>query len=129
MSERFVDAIAKLIELTREGSIRWTPKAADESLKKDPQDRLGTVFEARHKGRNLRLYERAYRIAGVSPILRASGLFGEGDWHTVVLLEIVNDEGQVLWTFPQMNALRDLLASVRYQSAGVADFIDELLED
>lgn len=66
------------------------------------------VYVTEYKGRGLRLYELAYDSPN---------------------LEIIDDNGTTLWTFPPVSGLDDLLSSVRYQTAGVKSFLDEIIDD
>lgn len=66
------------------------------------------VFETEYKGRRLRIYE----VPGHSPNL-----------------EIIDENGTPLWTFPRVSGLHDLLSSVRYQTADVKSFVDDIIRD
>jgi hypothetical protein len=50
-------------------------------------------------------------------------------WTTQIYLELVDDYGHTLWTFPEVSAVRDLLTAVKYQVSGVKDLLDDLLND
>jgi len=65
-------------------------------------------YETNYKGRRLRLYESA---------------------HDLPDLEIIDDNGFTLWTFPRVSGLDDLLSSVRYETTGVKNFLDEIIDD
>ena len=126
MNERFVEAIAKLIELTQAGKLRWDAYLPDETLKVYPDDRLSTVFETEYQGKKLRLYRRTFKPRDVAPMFDA--IIGKKDWQSVVILEFLAENGAVLWRFPTMPILDDLLSAVQYQAAGVDEFIDTLLK-
>ena len=66
------------------------------------------VYETVHKGRRLRIYE--------------------GPGHSPNL-EIIDENGTPLWTFPRVSGLDDLLSSVRYEAADVKGFVDEIIRD
>jgi hypothetical protein len=66
------------------------------------------VYETEYKARRLRIYE----VPGHSPNL-----------------EIIDENGTPLWTFPRMSGLDDLLSSVRYQTADVKSFVDDIIRD
>jgi hypothetical protein len=66
------------------------------------------VYETELKDRRLRIYE----VHGQSPTL-----------------EIIDENGTPLWTFPTISGLDDLLSSVRYQSADVKGFVDDIIGD
>ncbi len=42
-------------------------------------------------------------------------------------LEIIDDAGNNLWTFPNVSGLSDLYDAVRYRVAGVKGIIDSVL--
>jgi len=65
-------------------------------------------YIAEYKGRWLRLYALEYDYPN---------------------LEIIDNSGTTLWTFPQVSGLNDLLSSVRYQTADVKTLLDEIIED
>jgi hypothetical protein len=48
-------------------------------------------------------------------------------WESETILEIINEKGKTLWTFPDVTGLDDLLDTVEYQAAGVRDFLDEMV--
>ena len=66
------------------------------------------VYETWYKGRRLRLH----KLPGSKPDL-----------------EIIDDSGTPLWTFPSVSGLDDLLSSVRYQIADVKSFVDAIIRD
>jgi hypothetical protein len=128
--EKWVDAVARMIELTQQGKLRWAakPKAKTSS---DDDDRTTAVFETEYKGKSLRLYKVRVNSGGLGLFgLVALGQSNEPPkWRNKVVLEFVNTEGLALWTFPEVNALADLLATVQYQAAGVRDFLTEIFEE
>jgi hypothetical protein len=125
---RWVDAISSMIELTQDGKLRWTV-VPDASKVYDGKEITTSVFETTYSDRALRLYE--VRVpSNFSPIERSLySVRGEEPpmWYKEVILEFVDTEGRTLWTFPQVDALSDLLTSVQYQVAGVNDFLDTLI--
>jgi len=125
---RWVDAISSMIELTQDGKLRWT--IVPDAIKiYDGKEITTSVFETTYSDRALRLYEGRVP-SNFSPIERSLYNFrGEGPpmWFKEVILEFVDTEGRTLWTFPQVDALSDLLTSVQYQVAGVNDFLDTII--
>ena len=47
----------------------------------------------------------------------------------LITLEFVDENEISLWRFPQTSALRDLMSSVRYQSANVKEFLKDILNE
>ena len=130
---RWVDAISSLIELTQDGKVLWRVNANA----KTPYDneRTSSVFETTYVDKALRLYQiklptnmvggRAglldtiYKMQGVEP----------PKWISKIILEFIDHEGHALWTFPDIDALSDLLTSVQFQVAGVKDFLDNIISE
>lgn len=50
-------------------------------------------------------------------------------WVSDIILEFTDVNGESLWTFPQVKAVRDLLSAVQYQVAGVNEFLHELFSE
>lgn len=108
--DRLIDAIVTLIRGTQEGKITWLVKKLTPALSPaDPKIGVETAFETQYRGRRLRLYEPPY--------------------SSLPNLEIIDENGTTLWTFPPVSGLDDLLSSVRYQTADVKKFLDDIIGD
>lgn len=125
---KWVAAIIKLIKYTQEGRLKWVPGKIDGEASLDDQ-KIEIVFVTVYKDKTLRLYKYSYKVEDLSPINFL--LFEKKQkipyWDSAIALELIDKEGKTLWTFPNNNALKDLLEAVRYQVAGVDDFLDEIL--
>ena len=136
---KWIDAVANMTKLTQEGQLIWTIEKLPFLTKSGPDETIDVVFRAIYKGKRLRIYKRRYkdyRPIKSSPfsgslVLQAFGVEKEMEhyWATEVVMELVNDDGIALWTYPKVNALPDLLSAVQYQVAGVKDFLDDLLSN
>ena len=127
---RWVDAITSMIELTQDGMLRWTV-VSNASTHYGDEERITPVFQTTYNDKALRLYKvrrptnysnaliGLYSISGTEP----------PRWITRVVLEFVDSEGRALWTFPEVEALSDLLTSVQYQVTGVSDFLDTIINE
>lgn len=131
---RFITAIAKLIDLTQKGELRWNLPEAGEQADKH----ISQIFIAHYHDKILKIYKRTYkdyrkRSVSFADSLKLSMFSGERGietyWESDVVLEFINPDGMTIWTFPQMRILQDLLAAVQYQVAGVEDFLDDILRD
>lgn len=133
--EKVIDAIVKLIRETQEGKITWSIKEPTASLKLDANFAVEVIYETAYKNRRLRLYrERCLVDPGLlerSVNRTTYDLLGTRypRWESEIILEIIDEKGKTLWTFPDVNGLDDLLDSVEYQAAGVRDFLDEIVSD
>ncbi len=127
MSEKYIDVIAKMIDLTQSGRLVWKAHLPSDTLKVYPDDKVSTVFVTKYQGKTLRLYQRTYKVRQVPSLIRAA--VGDNEWLKEVVLEFLSEDGSSLWAFPQMAILKDLLSTVRYKVAGVDEFINEILEE
>jgi hypothetical protein len=127
---RWLDAISSMIELTQDGKLKWSAAATPGGIA-DDTERTSSVFQTSYNGKSLRLYEK--RVPAKQGGFPASiyALTGEEPpkWYKRVLLEFVGADGHSLWTFPDVDALSDLLTSVQYQVVGVHDFLDEIISE
>jgi hypothetical protein len=126
-NDRWIDVVGRLIKFTQEGTLIWQAEERFPSIGGDSDERIESVFTTTYQGKKLRLYKRTYKayrdrhqITGVP--LYYSFLTSE------VVLEIVDDNGMTLWTFPKLDITHDLLSSVQYRVAGVKKWVDEILK-
>ena len=134
---RWIDAVARMIKLTQDGTLEWEAMKPADSLKQEPDDIIDVIFQTTYRDKLLRLYKRTY--IGHRPVSKPFGadlasLLGvkretEPYRATEVILDFVSNDGLPLWTYPNVAALSDLLSAVQYQVAGVKDFLNELLSD
>lgn len=133
-TDRELEAILKLIELTQDGTIVWSslPLAGDlkNSDKLTYTNIMGCEFEKKH----LRLYSEKILIEQPTGALEslsyaAARALGQTFpyWSEKDVLEITNGHGQSLWRFAYKPAIKDLLNAAKYQVSGVKDFLDAIL--
>lgn len=114
-TDQWVDAVVKLTELTQEGKLEWSIDPYFED-----QHAIGPTYRATHGDKSLRLRKRS--------ILRPSKRGWDEEWQEQYLLEFVGQNDQVLWAFPEIDAIQHLYGAVQYQTAGVKDFLNDLLK-
>ena len=113
-SDKWVQAIAKLTELTQQGKLEWEIQEDESNTSV-----VGPSYFAEHQGKILRLrrvkveYEVGYSY----------------ETGYEVNLEFVDLDKQSLWTFPDTAGLWELYSAARYGTAGVSDFLDSLLDE
>jgi hypothetical protein len=112
--DRWTVFVEKLNELTLKGILHWASARPLDTKLDAPRKFIPIVFETEYKDHKLRLYEEALD----DPELII---------HYVVL-EIINKDG-VSWAFPEIEGLVDLLESVKFQVAGVNEYIEAVLAD
>ncbi len=124
-TQGLVEAVAKLIQLTQEGTLKWKPIQTD-AIPVDGLDyeRVEAAYEAVLAGsdKTLRLYKRGYKTmrqrAGLIPPL----WFQQNDLYPSrieeIVLQNVDDNGNGVYTFPRLSSISNLLEAVQYQSVG-----------
>ena len=113
-SEKLIDAVVRLIKGTQEGKISWTVKKQTVFPSIEPEENEpNIVYEAEYRNRRLRLFE-------------VNNQFSAG---RRTILKIIDNSGTTLWLFPEVSGLDDLLSSVRYQTADVKKFLDDIIGD
>jgi hypothetical protein len=118
---RWVDAVTRMIELTQQGKLPWSVEYLPAP---DEDDKQIVAFQSLYKDKLIRLYKKTVRVQH-----DRETMFPRSTWTTKVFLEFINADGETLWTFPEVDALSDLLSAVQYQVAGVADFLDEIFNE
>jgi hypothetical protein len=132
---KWIDAAGKLLQLTQAGKLKWEPRDAPAYLNLEPdRKRVEVVYEAKYNNRKLRLYRLSYKVEKPRSSLSAFkdlALYVNPPeypyWTTKTVLELLDQSGFGAWTFPETEVLDDLAAAIRYQVAGVKEFLDEIL--
>lgn len=113
--DKFTKAVARLIELTQKGDIRW--ERGDPPDFTASGDYAEVVFRAEYDGERLRVFRRRSKVALDEERF---------DWVETPVLQVLDEDGKSLYQFPHMPALYDLIESVEYQVAGVGPLIEKL---
>ncbi|MGB0389303.1 MAG: hypothetical protein ACPGWR_31155 [Ardenticatenaceae bacterium] len=118
---QWIEVIANLVFLTQDGLLVWGAGELFNSIGKQSDERIESVFYTTYKGKKLRLYKRTYK-AYRNDITSTPYMADE------VVLEIVADNGLTLWTFPKVDVTRDLLEAVQYEVSGANVFLVDMLK-
>lgn len=132
---KWIDAAGKLLQLTQDEKLEWQPRDPPAYLNLEPdRKRVEVVYEAKYKDRKLRLYQFSYKVEQPRTSLSAFKDLATyvnplvyPYWTRKTVLELLDHSGFGAWTFPETEVLDDLAAAVRYQAAGVKEFLDEIL--
>jgi hypothetical protein len=124
---KWVDAVAKLISLTQEGDLKWTVQEPPPSFSKRPNSRVEVVFTTKYGEKNLRLYEKRVQEEVIDFNEFEMRMVPTVVWKKIAVLEFIDADDNSLWSFPDVEALNDLVSAVQYQVAGVKEFLTELL--
>src|SRR4051794_19301024 len=125
--DKWIELVRKLKELTESGKLRWHSVRPDAGIQSDPKRRVSTVFESKYKDHNIRLYETSIEEM-VDPLTAAIRITPSWQqsisiWRNNTVLELVDENG-VLWEFPNIKGLPELFETVKFQTAGVKEFIE-----
>lgn len=138
---KWIEATAKMIELTQNGKIKWVAEKPFRTLNTDESAIVGTVFHTTYKDKRIRIYERQFidirDARSLEPEsylnLNMRNLFfspkKEKFINSEVVMEFVDEYHNKIWSFPSVSTLIDLLSAVRFQVSGAKDFIDDITSD
>ena len=130
---KWVEAITRLTKLTQEGKIEWSSAQSRGVLANDEAQQIESAFLADYKDKRLRIYKKRFKVEDPNPLFTGMMIQPFAPkypfWASQIYLELIDNHGQNLWTFPEVSALRDLLTAVKYQVSGVKDLLDDLLKD
>ncbi len=118
-----LEAVTRMIELTQQGKLEWTTEAPVRT--RNVENNTTPIFYTTYRDRMLRLYKVRIDVGRSG----YSGFSERPASQEKIVLEFVNENGYALWMFPEMSALQDLLTAVKYQLAGVSNFLDEILSE
>lgn len=121
-NDQWVQVVAKLIEMTQKAELKWKAepsiKASDAPIGLLMSNSTAPGFTSGYKDKRLRI--RPYQLTPYSITLRKPS--------ATHLLEIMDDAGQSVWQFPDVPGIRDLFETIRFQQAGVKEFLDDILK-
>jgi hypothetical protein len=124
--DKSVQFVAKLVQLTQDKKIKWdgvsSPRATGDKVSR--AEFLTTVEDTK-----LRVFEATREV-----VLDATVgiLFGSRDQSKtrmvkVPILEVLDDQGRVTYTFENKTGLGDLYQAAAYSASKVDDLIDAVL--
>jgi len=140
---KWVDAINDLVVLTKSRDITWAAidHRAFPALGKDALGReiaIQAVYEADYKDKRIQLQETGVQLPQAGTPLQAGGF--SGGWKQSVIQEVafqtadarlrlLDTNRNVVFVFPQVSNMIELLAAVKYQVADVEAFLKMLRLD
>lgn len=141
---KWVDVVVKLTELTRKKQLQWTVDSESEAYLES--DRLTAIFKGEKDRKMFRLYQVkeyidysyvalvdqyisqiAYPDFAEKKRLLKEGLLPK--FRKKTILQVVSKNGEPILTFPEVNALNDLLTEVEYQVSDIDTFLDEVYKE
>ena len=111
-----VEIIDKLIELTQHNSLSW--QAYEPSADMTNGDlRTELTYVTTYLNRKIRIYKQSYKY-----FMDETSF----SWSDRVVFEMIDDNDNSLWEFPQTSNTWDLLNAVQYSNSKVGDFYKDM---
>ena len=112
--------IFKLNKETKEDKIVWRINTFAKPALLDSERVLDAIYSTNVLERKIRLFR-----------LKVKHYFEEDylEWIETFRLEVVDDEGNSLYTFPDDTAIPDLYDTVKFKTSKVSDLFNEFLTD
>jgi hypothetical protein len=123
-TEKASAAVSRLIRMTIENSIAWRPCVVTQGVAGDPDERVQSAYETTYESQRLVVYE--------SFCSRATWDENESrhDYHVrIVGLVVTDGAANVVWRFPFVSGLEELLDAAQYQASGADSLLDSLISD
>ena len=112
--------IQKLLALTQDHLIKWRKITDTRSITFGTNDVVDLAYQAEYKGSNFVIYEDRYQT--MDELERTY-------WDSQVNVDLVDDDGVLIWRLPRNTAMRDLLEAVRIRAGNVEEKLDDFLKD
>lgn len=128
-TDNTLNAIGKLITLTRNGKINWSSLSSNAVPPDFPGENISSIYTCSYADKKLRIYRRTGKR---DPIISGGilqSVVSPGGKYDEVVLEIVNNDGVSTWQFPTENILKDLLKTIKYKTSGAQELIQSLLNE
>ena len=118
--DKVTNAVVKILQQTQDGTLAWKPVHPSHDLTSGTEDVVETVYLAQKGDRLLRLYpyKSRYYLDDC-----------EYHWEDHVALELSDKSRTTWWRFPGDRVIWDILEAVKFKTAGVEGFIDDLLSE
>lgn len=124
---KWEQVINKLLEYTQDEKLLWETVNPADYVKNE--DTNGAMLFVEHDGKNLVLYRRAHtRFVPANIMGSVTGSGRDVKEYLAVLAIYDLNSNSILYRFPYSKLTEDLYKSATFYTAGVQDFIDNLLE-
>lgn len=132
--DKYINVIAKLVKLTQKGKLKWESLYDPETIAASPDERIESAFVTQYKTRTLRIFKKRYKVNLTSSVAMTFLSFSTSHergpiWSTTIILQMIDEKGLVLWTFPEVEPIEDLFAAVQYQVADIKGFTEDVLSE
>lgn len=122
MSNRWEEAVAKLVRMTESGQISWQPTYKLHERRGHGAEIVGPAYVADVQGKRVAVYEFGYDEDESSDSSSA-------DWDSGVAMEFVDENFETEWVWPASGERWALLEAIRYRASGADRFLDAFLAE
>lgn len=133
INTKSIEAISKLIILTRDDKIKWKEMSTTEVAMDTEDEQILSAFFTVYNGKKIRIFSRNVKPNNkgglMSANIAASAFLLGFSARTEVVLQIMGTTGFPIWSFPKEDMLKDLLSLIQYKVSGASDIIDSLLNE
>lgn len=133
LNTKSIEAISKLIMLTREDKLEWKEMRTEEVANDTDDEKISSAFYAVYNGKKIRIFSRRVKPSNntlsFAASAAASAFLLDYPTRTEVVLQIIGSTGVPLWSFPKEDMLKDLLSLIQYKVSGASDIIESLLNE
>lgn len=133
INTKSIDAISKLIMLTRDDKLKWKEMSTTEVAIDTEDEQILSAFFTVYNGKKIRIFSRSVKLNNktglMSPASSVSAILLGFSTRTEVVLQIMGSTGVPIWSFPKEDMLKDLLSLIQYKVSGASDLIESLLNE
>lgn len=117
MSRKESELITRLIDLTRQGKLTWQRKNAPDLTRPDGERFVDLVYLSHVDG-------DIFRVSRI--LVRCYKDFADFDWEDDTALELVDEQGRILWRCPKHFAVTHLLQAIEEKNVNLDVLIGKL---
>ncbi len=120
LQDKAEKTVKKLLALTQDQTLEWERILDTRRLTRGRDEIVDVAFQADHAGNTFLVYES-----------RSPGMDADGHtyWSNRANIDLVDEDGVPLWSFPRMSTMSDLLEAIRVRSGRVEQRLDAFLRE
>jgi len=120
LKEKADKTVNKLLALTQDRLIEWERTRDTRAVTFATDDVVDVVYKAEANGNNFLIYEASYRTMDQEERVY---------WDSRICLDMVDDNGVLLWRLPVSPGMWDLLRAVQVRAGKIEERLDAFLDD
>jgi hypothetical protein len=131
--DKYLETVKRIMKATLQEEVKWEAFEIPEDEYKADQTYVQPAYRAEYNGRVLKIYRVRQREMVLDVPPSSIGVSGPTQddfrekWVQSTVLEITDPKTGGRWQFPDRSALDDLYAAVQRKTAGVDEWMDDVL--